>query len=169
MIVFLATSPRPNYMHLYAALTGQFSVVHHRTHCVFEAVVSVDVSVVGGQFDPMTHTDAPPLGRREISGRDTVHLPCFMAFIDHRLLAEPQPAIILTTNTNSIQRSFPARLRYHFLEISSCIFHILSVHSQLVYEQVSHICLECHSLYYCNKHLTKYIVRKTVLCSLLYI
>lgn len=65
-----------------------------RVHCVFEAVVSVDVSVAGGQFDPMTHTDAPPLGRRQLRGRDTVHLPCFMAFIDHRLLAEPQPAII---------------------------------------------------------------------------
>lgn len=71
------------------------------SHCVSEAVVSVDVSGAGGQFDPVTHTDATPLGRGELRSRDTVHLPCFVAFIDQRLLAEPQPAVILTTNTNS--------------------------------------------------------------------
>ncbi len=117
MIVFLATLPRPNYIYLYAALIGQFSV-DHRTHCVFEAVVSVDVSGAGGQFDPMTQTDATPLGRRELRGRDTVHLPCFLAFIDHRLLAEPQPAIILTTNTNSNERR---AFRDHFLRY--CVFN----------------------------------------------
>lgn len=60
-----------------------------QTHCVFKAVIFVDVSGAGGQFNPMTQTDPTPLANREFIGLNTVHLPRLIAFIDHRLLSKP--------------------------------------------------------------------------------
>lgn len=62
---------------------------------VLEAVIFVDVTGACGQFDSMAETNATPLCERQIRGSDAVHFSRLTAFVDHRLFAEPQPAIIL--------------------------------------------------------------------------
>lgn len=65
------------------------------THSVFEAIIFVDVTSGGAQFDAVTQTDSPPLGLSELGDPNAVHLPSLTVLKHHCLLTEAQTAIIL--------------------------------------------------------------------------
>lgn len=70
-----------------------------QTHSIFEAIVFVNVSGGGGQFDAVAQADSPPLGLTELWDGDTVHFARLTAFIHHYLLTESQAPIILQQET----------------------------------------------------------------------
>lgn len=65
------------------------------THRIFEAIVFVDVTSVGGQFNAMAQTNSPPLDLSEFRDGNAVHLPGLTVFIHHCLLTKAQTPIIL--------------------------------------------------------------------------
>lgn len=65
------------------------------THCVPEAIIFVDVSCAGAQFDAVAQTHSSPLSQVELTSWDAVHLARLAAFVNHILLTEPQPPVIL--------------------------------------------------------------------------